>query len=189
MRIKLSFHPHCNELPPPPHSLRSTMEQFVLTAIRHSRVLSVQITSVSASQDSTESGYLHCITALFSAMRLYHSTQVSQKMVLRNRREGHRWRMVPPHQGTECQQQEGGDLIKPRKLPNPVLASHQHRALHQELLFCHRRGLLPRKRTEQQCVLERRQQEQNKQSELALCPPSDLEMKLFARQQTMQVVL
>uniref|UniRef100_A0AAX7V7Z2 Uncharacterized protein n=1 Tax=Astatotilapia calliptera TaxID=8154 RepID=A0AAX7V7Z2_ASTCA len=31
------------------------------------------------------------------------------------------------------------DLIKPRKLPNPVLASHQHRALHQELLFCHRR--------------------------------------------------
>uniref|UniRef100_A0A669ELH6 Uncharacterized protein n=2 Tax=Oreochromis TaxID=8139 RepID=A0A669ELH6_ORENI len=33
----------------------------------------------------------------------------------------------------------GFDLIKPRKLPNPVLASHQHRALHQELLFCHRR--------------------------------------------------
>lgn len=47
--------------------------------------------------------------------------------------------MVPSHQVTENQQQEDSDLIKPRKLPNPVLASHQHRALHQELLFCHRR--------------------------------------------------
>uniref|UniRef100_A0A3Q0S4M2 Uncharacterized protein n=1 Tax=Amphilophus citrinellus TaxID=61819 RepID=A0A3Q0S4M2_AMPCI len=43
---------------------------------------------------------------------------------------------VPSHQVTENQQQEESDLIKPRKLPNPVLASHQHRALHQELLFC-----------------------------------------------------
>uniref|UniRef100_A0A3B5A716 Uncharacterized protein n=1 Tax=Stegastes partitus TaxID=144197 RepID=A0A3B5A716_9TELE len=34
---------------------------------------------------------------------------------------------------------EDDDLIKPRKLPNPILASHQHGALHQELLFCHRR--------------------------------------------------
>lgn len=50
----------------------------------------------------------------------------------------HCW-MVPPHQGTEGRQQEGSDLIQPRRLPHPILASHQHRALHRELLFCHRR--------------------------------------------------
>lgn len=43
-------------------------------------------------------------------------------------------RMVP-----ESQQQVGGDLVKPQKLPNPIIVSHQHRALHQELLLCHRR--------------------------------------------------
>ncbi|XP_035517242.1 protein FAM107B [Morone saxatilis] len=94
--------------------------------------------------------------------------------------------MVPPRQVTESQQQEGGDLIKPM-LPNPVLASHQHRALHRELLFCYRRGLLPRKQPELQRVLEQKQREQHKQRELALCPPSDLEVKLCTRQQRMQM--
>ncbi|XP_038552128.1 uncharacterized protein LOC119885888 [Micropterus salmoides] len=55
------------------------------------------------------------------------------------------------------------------------------RSMYTQVGYDKSRGLLPRKRTEQQCVLERRQQEQNKQSELALCPPSDLEMKLCAR--------
>lgn len=45
----------------------------------------------------------------------------------------------PPHQVIENQQQEEDDLIKPQKLINPILASVQRRALHQELLFCHRR--------------------------------------------------
>lgn len=53
--------------------------------------------------------------------------------------ERHHCSMVQPHQVIETQQQEDGDLIRARKLPNPVLASHQCRALHQELLFCHRR--------------------------------------------------
>ncbi|XP_069366031.1 protein FAM107B-like isoform X2 [Paralichthys olivaceus] len=94
--------------------------------------------------------------------------------------------MVQPHQVIESQQQDG-DLIKPRKLPNPIVASHQHRALHQELLFCHRRGLLPRRKPELQCVLEHKQREQHKQRELALHPPSDLEVKLRAMQQRSQV--
>lgn len=42
-------------------------------------------------------------------------------------------RMVP-----ESQQQVGGDLVKAHKLPNPIIASQQHRALHQELLLCYR---------------------------------------------------
>ncbi|XP_042350856.1 protein FAM107B-like [Plectropomus leopardus] len=120
-------------------------------------------------------------------MRLYHSTQVSQKMGLRNRKERHHCWMVPPCQVMESPQEETSDLIQPEKLPNPVLASHQHRALHQELLFCHRRGLLPRKKPELQHVLEHKQREQHKQRELALCPLSDLEVKLRTRQQRTKI--
>uniref|UniRef100_A0A3Q1G5S4 Protein FAM107B-like n=1 Tax=Acanthochromis polyacanthus TaxID=80966 RepID=A0A3Q1G5S4_9TELE len=96
--------------------------------------------------------------------------------------------MLPPRQVIENQEQEDDDLIKARKLPNPILASHQHRALHQELLFCHRRGVLPRRKPELQCVLEHKQREQHKQRELALHPPSDLEVKLRTRLQRLQVV-
>lgn len=53
---------------------------------------------------------------------------------------------------------------------------------------CVLRGLLPRIKPELQCVLEHKQREQHKQRELALCPPSDLEVKLHMRQQKIQVV-
>ncbi|XP_075997489.1 protein FAM107B [Genypterus blacodes] len=87
----------------------------------------------------------------------------------------------------ESQEQEDGDLIKPRELPNPVLASHQHRALHKELLLCHRRGLLPGTKPELQRVLEKRQREQLKQREMTQRPPSDLEVKLLTRRQRIQL--
>ncbi|XP_029948533.1 protein FAM107B [Salarias fasciatus] len=117
-------------------------------------------------------------------MRLYQSTQVLPKMGLQNRRDRYHCLAASPCQGTDSQQQqEDDDLIKPRKLPNPILASRQHRALHQELIFCHRRGLLPRRRPELQCVLEVKQKERHRQRELALHPPSDLEVKLRSRQQ------
>ncbi|KAF1391428.1 hypothetical protein PFLUV_G00042010 [Perca fluviatilis] len=64
---------------------------------------------------------------------------------------------------------------------------HASRALHRELLLCHRSGLLPREKPELQCVLEHRQREQHKQKEVALCPPSDLEVKLRTRLQKIQV--
>ncbi|XP_075318177.1 protein FAM107B [Odontesthes bonariensis] len=92
--------------------------------------------------------------------------------------------MIPPHKVTENQQQEEDELIKPQKLINPMLASLQLRALHQELLFCCRRGVLPRRKPELQRVLEHKRREQKR--ELALSPPSDLEMKLRARQQRTQ---
>ncbi|XP_069008754.1 actin-associated protein FAM107A [Embiotoca jacksoni] len=86
----------------------------------------------------------------------------------------HCW-IFPPHQVTENHQQEVDDLIKPRKPPNPVLASSQHRALHQELLLCHRRYTAAK---------EHKQREQHKQRELApLHPPSDSEVKLRTRPQ------
>uniref|UniRef100_A0A4W6C7A0 Uncharacterized protein n=1 Tax=Lates calcarifer TaxID=8187 RepID=A0A4W6C7A0_LATCA len=94
--------------------------------------------------------------------------------------------MVQPRQVTGSQQQEDGDLV--RKLPNPVLASHQHRNLHQELLLCHRRGLLPRVKPELQRVLEHKVREQHKQREVALHSPSDLEAKLRTWRERIQVV-
>ncbi|XP_013857398.1 protein FAM107B isoform X2 [Austrofundulus limnaeus] len=118
-------------------------------------------------------------------MRLYQSTQISQKMGIKNKTDRtHCW-MNSPRQVTENQQQEEDDLIKPQKLINPLLASLQHRALHQELLFCHRRGVLPRRKPELQCVLENKRREQLKKRELQ--PASDLEMKLHRRQQKIQL--
>uniref|UniRef100_A0A3P9N1L6 Uncharacterized protein n=1 Tax=Poecilia reticulata TaxID=8081 RepID=A0A3P9N1L6_POERE len=78
------------------------------------------------------------------------------------------------------------DLIKPQKLINPILATVQRRALHQELLFCHRRGMLPRKKPELQRVLESKNREQLKKMELSLQPRSDLEVKLRRRHQRIQ---
>ncbi|XP_029907518.1 protein FAM107B [Myripristis murdjan] len=99
----------------------------------------------------------------------------------------HHYRIVSSCWLTENLQQKDDDLIKPKKLPNPVLESHQHRALHRELLFCCRRGLLPRQKPELLNVLEHRQRQQQKQRERALRTPSDLELKLRKRQQKIQV--
>ncbi|KAM9362229.1 protein FAM107B [Symphorus nematophorus] len=143
------------------------MEQFVLTAISCSRDPPIQIQSQPVKRALN---HLHCIYASLPQ----HTERC------------HCW-MVPPHQVTESKQQEGENLIKPRKLPNPILASQQHGALHRELLLCHRRGLLPRRKPELQCVLEHKRREQHKQRELALCPPSDLEVKLCMRQQKIKV--
>ncbi|XP_061584611.1 protein FAM107B-like [Cololabis saira] len=116
-------------------------------------------------------------------MRLYHSTQVSQKTGLRNRRDRHHRRMIAPHQLIGNHRQEEDDLIKPRKLINPILASLPHRALHKELLFCYTRGVLPRRRPELQRVLEHKRRKQ----ELAIHPLSDLEVKLRIRQQRIRL--
>ncbi|XP_037535018.1 protein FAM107B-like [Nematolebias whitei] len=114
------------------------------------------------------------------ATRLYQSTQVSQKTSIKNKTDrSHCW-MDSPRQVTENQQEED-ELIKPQKLMNPVQASLQRRALHQELLFCHRRGVLPGRKPELQRVLENKKMEQLKKRELQ--PPSDLEVKLRRRQE------
>ncbi|MEQ2201190.1 hypothetical protein XENOCAPTIV_008806 [Xenoophorus captivus] len=121
-------------------------------------------------------------------MRLYQNMQVAHKTGLRNKRTDRAqcW-MSPPHQVIENQQQEEDDLIKLQKLINPILASLQRRALHQELLFCHRPGMLPRKKPELERVLESKNREQLKKRELALQPRSNLEVKLRRRQQRIQL--
>uniref|UniRef100_A0A3Q2FN00 Uncharacterized protein n=1 Tax=Cyprinodon variegatus TaxID=28743 RepID=A0A3Q2FN00_CYPVA len=82
----------------------------------------------------------------------------------------------------------GNDLIKPKKLINPILASLQQRALHQELLFCHKQGFLPRKKSELHRVLENKAREQLRKREQALRPRSDLEVKLQRRRQKLELV-
>ncbi|XP_027859327.1 protein FAM107B [Xiphophorus couchianus] len=119
-------------------------------------------------------------------MRLYQNMQVAQKNGLRIKTNRAQCWIRPPHQVIENQQQEEDDLIKPQKLINPILASVQRRALHQELLFCHRRGMLPRTKPELQRVLESKNREQLKKTELSLQPRSDLEVKLRRRQQRIQ---
>lgn len=80
-----------------------------------------------------------CTLKITHLIWLWAASSFKSQMTYSCVTEGDVSRMVPPHQVTDSQQQVGADCIQPRKLPNPVMASNQHRALHQELLFCHRR--------------------------------------------------
>ncbi|XP_058295698.1 actin-associated protein FAM107A [Hylobates moloch] len=79
------------------------------------------------------------------------------------------------------------ELIKPKKLLNPVKASRSHQELHRELLMNHRRGLGVDSKPELQRVLEHRRRNQlikKKKEELEAkrlqCP---FEQELLRRQQ------
>uniref|UniRef100_A0A8B9GG12 Actin-associated protein FAM107A n=1 Tax=Amazona collaria TaxID=241587 RepID=A0A8B9GG12_9PSIT len=52
------------------------------------------------------------------------------------------------------------DLIKPKKLLNPIKASKSHQELHRELLMNHKRGLSVESKPELQRVLEHRRRNQ-----------------------------
>ncbi|XP_048029642.1 protein FAM107B [Megalobrama amblycephala] len=75
------------------------------------------------------------------------------------------------------------DLIRPKKLSNPVLECSCRRRLHRELLVSHRCGLLPEEKPELKRVLEQRRLEQHREREQASQPPSDLEQELHKRRQ------
>ncbi|XP_004631730.2 protein FAM107A isoform X1 [Octodon degus] len=79
------------------------------------------------------------------------------------------------------------ELIKPKKLLNPVKASRSHQELHRELLMNHRRGIGVDSKPELQRVLEHRRRNQlikKKKEELEAkrlqCP---FEQELLRRQQ------
>ncbi|XP_052590120.1 actin-associated protein FAM107A isoform X1 [Peromyscus californicus insignis] len=79
------------------------------------------------------------------------------------------------------------ELIKPKKLLNPVKASRSHQELHRELLMNHRRGLGVDSKPELQRVLEHRRRNQlikKKEEELEAkrlqCP---FKQELLRRQQ------
>ncbi|XP_052425878.1 protein FAM107B isoform X2 [Carassius gibelio] len=119
-------------------------------------------------------------------MLLYYKTQVvSQRMGQKNQKtESSSCASTASQQTTEGQD----DLIRPRKLFNPVLESSSRRALHRELLVSHRWGLLPEEKPELKRVLEQRRLEQHREREQASHPPSDLEQELHKRRQRLLAV-
>ncbi|XP_053742572.1 protein FAM107B isoform X2 [Synchiropus splendidus] len=82
------------------------------------------------------------------------------------------------------------ELIKPKKLINPVKNSRNHQDLHRELLMNQRRGLAPQNKPELQKVLEKRKREQilkaQKEEQEAHKKRSDLEIELMKRQQKLE---
>uniref|UniRef100_A0A3Q4B0Q8 Uncharacterized protein n=1 Tax=Mola mola TaxID=94237 RepID=A0A3Q4B0Q8_MOLML len=82
------------------------------------------------------------------------------------------------------------ELIKPKKLINPVKNSRNHQDLHRELLMNHKRGLSPQNKPELQKVLEKRKREQvlkaQKEEQEAHKKSSDLEIELMKRQQKLE---
>ncbi|XP_053809398.1 actin-associated protein FAM107A isoform X1 [Vidua chalybeata] len=79
------------------------------------------------------------------------------------------------------------DLIKPKKLLNPVKASKSHQELHRELLMNHKRGLGMESKPELQRVLEHRRRDllikQKKEEEEAKKLQSPFEKELLKRHQ------
>ncbi|XP_077134763.1 actin-associated protein FAM107A [Ranitomeya variabilis] len=82
------------------------------------------------------------------------------------------------------------ELIKPKKLLNPVKASRSHQELHRELLMNHRRGLSIDKKPELQRVLENRRRDQiiqqKRQEEETKKMQSPFEQELLKRQQRLE---
>ncbi|XP_072292023.1 protein FAM107B isoform X2 [Eucyclogobius newberryi] len=82
------------------------------------------------------------------------------------------------------------ELIKPKKLLNPVKSSRNHQDLHRELLMNQKRGLAPQNKPELQKVLEKRKREQvlkaQREEQEAHKKRSDLEIELHKRQQKLE---
>ncbi|XP_012694589.1 protein FAM107B isoform X1 [Clupea harengus] len=82
------------------------------------------------------------------------------------------------------------ELIKPKKLINPVKNSRNHQDLHRELLMNQKRGLAPMNKPELQKVMEKRKREQvlkaQKEEQEAHKKRSDLEIELMKRQQKLE---
>ncbi|XP_051725744.1 protein FAM107B isoform X1 [Ctenopharyngodon idella] len=85
---------------------------------------------------------------------------------------------------------DGDDLIKPKKLLNPVKSSRNHQDLHRELLMNQKRGLAPQNKPELQKVMEKRKRDQvlkaQKEEQEAHKKRSDLEVELMKRRETLE---
>ncbi|XP_058244112.1 protein FAM107B isoform X1 [Hemibagrus wyckioides] len=82
------------------------------------------------------------------------------------------------------------ELIKPKKLMNPVKTSRNHQDLHRELLMNQKRGLAPQNKPELQKVMEKRKRDQVLKAQMAEQEAhkkhSDLEIELMKRQQKLE---
>ncbi|XP_030072010.1 protein FAM107B [Microcaecilia unicolor] len=80
------------------------------------------------------------------------------------------------------------ELIRPKKMINPVKTSRNHQDLHRELLMNQKRGLAPQNKPELQKVMEKRKRDQviKQKEEEAQKKKSDLEIELQKRQQKLE---
>nr|XP_032822654.1 protein FAM107B-like isoform X1 [Petromyzon marinus] len=95
--------------------------------------------------------------------------------------------LPPPPPPPPCPTDDS-ELIKPRRLVNPVKESRDHRDLHRELVCNHKTGNLPLNKPELQKVMEKRKWEQagrqRKEEEASKINP--LEKELQKRQQKLE---
>nr|XP_033815157.1 protein FAM107B [Geotrypetes seraphini]XP_033815158.1 protein FAM107B [Geotrypetes seraphini] len=84
---------------------------------------------------------------------------------------------------------DNSELIRPKKIINPVKTSRNHQDLHRELLMNQKRGLAPQNKPELQKVMEKRKRDQvikQQKEEEAQKKKSDLEIELQKRQQKLE---
>ncbi|XP_067861145.1 protein FAM107B-like isoform X2 [Heptranchias perlo] len=81
--------------------------------------------------------------------------------------------------------EDSAELIRPRKLINPVKTSKNHQDLHRELIINQKRGIAPQNKPELQRVMEQRKRDQvvKQKKEEEAQKKSDLEQQLMKRQQ------
>ncbi|XP_062928713.1 protein FAM107B [Mobula hypostoma] len=86
--------------------------------------------------------------------------------------------------------EECAELIKPRKLINPVKSSKNHQELHRELVINQKRGIAPQNKPELQRVMEQRKRDQvvKQRKEAEALKKSDLEQELIKRQQRLDQI-
>ncbi|XP_078276506.1 protein FAM107B-like [Rhinoraja longicauda] len=78
------------------------------------------------------------------------------------------------------------ELIRPRKLYNPVKDSKSYRALHCELVLSHKRGFALPNKPELQRVMEQRKYDLLREQEKAQRPKTDFEQELNKRHQKLE---
>ncbi|KAL4659508.1 protein FAM107B-like isoform X1 [Arapaima gigas] len=100
-------------------------------------------------------------------------------------RRAHGVMAEPDYNDEDC-----NELIKPKKLVNPVKTSRNHQDLHRELVMNQKRGLAPQNKPELQKVLEKRKRDQiirqQVEEQEAHKKRSDLEIELMKRQQKLE---
>ncbi|XP_041955116.1 actin-associated protein FAM107A [Alosa sapidissima] len=82
--------------------------------------------------------------------------------------------------------ENGEEVTTFRRLNATSPETPSHQGLHRELLLSHKRGLHLEEKPELKRVLEQRRLDQDREQELALRPPSDLEQELRKRQLRLQ---
>ncbi|XP_007892441.1 protein FAM107B [Callorhinchus milii] len=88
--------------------------------------------------------------------------------------------------GAMAHSNDNTELIKPRKLNNPVKDSKNYQELHRELLLSQKRGSVLQNKPELQRVMEQRKYDLQKEREEAQRPKSDFEQELKKRHQILE---